>query len=99
MIIKLSNCEVKIKDQLTWGDNEKIQNVYIKGAKVDQGGLKDFDASVVGEAKYVLLEIVVQEIKEGDKVSQFTREWMNNLSIEDGNKLYNAVENLGKKKV
>jgi hypothetical protein len=98
MIIKLSNCEVKIKDQLTWGDSERIQSVYIKGAKVDQSGLKDFDASVVSEAKYVLLEITVMEIKEGEEKKQFTIEWMNNLSIEDGNKLYEAVEALNKKK-
>jgi hypothetical protein len=98
MIIKLSNCEVKIKDQLTWGDSERIQSVYIKGAKVDQSGLKDFDASVVSEAKYVLLEITVMEIKEGEEKKQFNREWMNNLSIEDGNKLYEAVEALNKKK-
>jgi hypothetical protein len=98
MIVKLTNCEVKIKDQLTWGDSEKIQGVYIKGAKMDQSGLKDFDASVVSEAKYVLLEITVMEIKEGEEVKQFTREWMNNLSIEDGNKLYEAVEALNKKK-
>lgn len=98
MIVKLSNCEVKIKEALTWGDSEKIQNVYIKGAQVDQSGLKSFDASVVSEAKYILLEITVLEIKEGEKVLEFTREWMNNLSIEDGDKLYDAVELLNKKK-
>jgi hypothetical protein len=98
MIIKLSNCAVKIKDQLTWGDSERIQSVYIKGAKVDKEGLKDFDASVVGEAKYVLLEIAVLEIKEGEETKAFSREWMNELSIDDGNKLYEAVEFLNKKK-
>jgi hypothetical protein len=98
MIIKLSNCEVKIKDRLTWGDSEKIQGVYIKGAKMDITGLKDFDASVVSEAKYVLLEIAVIEVKEGEEVKPFTREWMNGLSIDDGNKLYDAVELLNKKK-
>jgi fido (protein-threonine AMPylation protein) len=98
MIIKLSNCEVKIKDQLTWGDSERIQSVYIKGAKVGKEGLQEFDASVVSEAKYTLLEISVLEIKEGEEVKKFSREWMNNLSISDGNKLYQEVEELNKKK-
>jgi hypothetical protein len=99
MNVKLSKCEVKIKDELTWGDSEAIQNVYIKGAKVDQNGLKDFDAGVVSEAKYVLLEKSVIEIKEGEEIKKFSRDWMNALSIEDGNKLFNEVDKLNKKKI
>lgn len=99
MLVNLSKCAVKIKDDLTWGDSEAIQNVYIKGAKVDANGLKDFDASVISEAKYVLLEIAVQEIIYGDEIIKFSRDWMNNLSIEDGNKLFEEVDKLNKKKI
>lgn len=101
MMVKLSKCDVKIKDVFTWGDKEKLQSVYIKGAKIDQTGMKEFDASVVSEAKYTLLEMCVVEIKEEDKVIPFSKEWMNSLSVDDGDKLYEAVEELSgsKKKV
>ncbi len=94
MILQLSNSTVSIKDNFTWGDKEKIQNIYIKGAKVDQSGMKEFDTSVVSEAKYVLLEIMVEAIDEGEDRKAFTREWMNSLSLEDGDLLYSTVEEI-----
>ena len=94
MILQLSNSTVSIKDNFTWGDKEKIQNIYIKGAKVDQTGMKEFDTSVVSEAKYVLLEIMVEAIDEGGDRKAFTREWMNSLSLEDGDLLYSTVEEI-----
>ena len=94
MILQLSKSTVSIKDNFTWGDKEKIQNIYIKGAKVDQTGMKEFDTSVVSEAKYVLLEIMVEAIDEGEDRKAFTREWMNSLSLEDGDLLYSTVEEI-----
>lgn len=94
MILQLSKSTVSIKDNFTWGDKEKIQNIYIKGAKVDQSGMKEFDTSVVSEAKYVLLEIMVEAIDEGEDRKAFTREWMNSLSLEDGDLLYSTVEEI-----
>jgi len=87
MILQLSNSTVSIKDNFTWGDKEKIQNIYIKGAKVDQSGMKEFDT-------YVLLEIMVEAIDEGEDRKAFTREWMNSLSLEDGDLLYSTVEEI-----
>ena len=92
-MVKLKDYEVKIKDSFTWGDKEKIQNIYIKGASVDQTGIKGFDTSVISEAKYTLLETAILEIKKGDEIINFSKEWMYNLSIEDGDKLYNEIDN------
>ena len=96
--MKIGNYEVKLKETFTWGDKEKLQNVYIKGAKLDQTGMKEFDTSVISDAKYTLLEMMIVEVKEGDKEIPFSKDWMNNLSIEDGDKLYEAVEELSKDK-
>lgn len=98
MEVKLKDVSVKIKDALTWGDEQKVQSALMSGAKMsgkagtDMG--VDFDASAMLEAKYVTLECAVLEIGEGEK---FTREWMNELSSEDGNKLMEAVDSLSKK--
>lgn len=97
--IKLSNCEVDIITYLTWGDKEMLQSEMLKGAKLNSEGLNGFDASVMLETKYKLLELAIKEIRCGEEKKTFTREWVNNLSIEDGDLLYDNVEMLNKKKV
>jgi len=99
--IQLTNAEVSIKKELTWGDSEKIQTTMMSGAKmkssagIDMGF--DFDPAVMLEAKYVALECAVLNIKEGEKEFKFSREWMNDLSRKDGETLYNAVNLLSSK--
>lgn len=102
--IKLTEYEVDIKDSLTWGDKEQIQAEYTKGikfssninkmSKADQDMPIEFDASVTINAKYKLLEVSIVEIRKGDNKIDFTKEWMDNLPIEDGDKLFEAVNSL-----
>jgi len=94
--IKLTNCEVIVYSQLTWGEKESLQLELMKGAKVDEQGLKDYDVKATLEVKYKTLETLIKEIKVGAETHKFTREWMNGLSITDGDKLYSE---LNKKKV
>ena len=96
--IKLSNCEVIIYSFLTWGEKEKLQLELMKGAKLNEQGLQDYDVQATLEVKYKTLETLIKEIKEGGEVRKFTRDWMDNLSVNDGDKLYDEINNLGKKK-
>ena len=99
--IQLTKSEVNVKDELSWGDSEKIQSVIMSGAKMKGNAQADmnfdFDPSLMLEAKYAALECAVVSIKEGDKEFKFTREWMNELSQADGEKLYKAVDALSSK--
>lgn len=101
MEVKLSSAVVKIKESLSWGDTQKIQSALMSGAKIKSDETKkvgfDFSASGMIDAKYVALECAVLEIIEKGKTSIFSRDWMDNLSIEDGEKLYAAVDSLSKK--
>ena len=103
MEVKLSKGTVKIKDQLTWGDTQKIQSVFLSGAKMSGKATNandvgfDFDASTMLEAKYIALECAVIEVEEDGQKKPFTRDWMNNLSQEDGDKVMSAVDGLQKK--
>lgn len=98
--IKLSTCEVDILTYLTWGEKEDVQAALLKGTKLQgTSGNVDFDASVLTEAKYKLLELTVKEIRpDNSPAIQFSREWMRDLSVEDGDTLYEAVDLLSKKK-
>lgn len=100
--IQLTNYEVKIKEDLTWGESKEIQSELLKDVKVGAKGIADFNASQMLQATYKALDLIVEEIKDkdGNKV-EFSKEWMDNLSIEDGNKLEDeANEHIlgGKKK-
>lgn len=103
MEINLSNATVEIKDALTWGDTQRIQSAMMSGAKMsgkasDAENLNlDFDPEKMLEARYVTLECAVLKIKEGEQEKPFSREWMNNLSNEDGNKLFDEVDKMSKK--
>jgi hypothetical protein len=99
--IQLSGCEVKIISYLTWGEKEKIQGIVLSGASIEdaQSGKVGFNPEVISRSKYALLEIAVQGIVEAGAEKAYSREWMDSLSVEDGDKLYAAVDELSKKKV
>lgn len=99
--IKLSNREtVKIIKSFNWGEKENVESFLMKGASINQDGFKNFDTSIMLEAKYNLLGIAIKEIiNEAGVSSVFTKDWMDNLSVEDGDLVYNAVDDLGKKKI
>lgn len=103
MEVKILKGTVKIKDELTWGDSQKIQNAILSGTKMsgkatnaNDVGL-DFDASVMLKAKYVALECAIIEIEEDGQKKQFSEDWMNSLSLSDGEKVMEAVDKLQKK--
>lgn len=97
--IKLSIGEVDIISFLTWGEKEQIQANMIGGVQMDVAGTKKMDGEIFINAKYKLAEICIKEIRIGEKENiKFSKEWMSNLSVDDGNLLYEEIENLSKKK-
>lgn len=98
--ITLSNGEtVKMITSLTWGEKEKINNSMAKGAKIDATGVSGFDMGVVSEAKYIALDICVKEIVSvKGEISKFSKDWINNLSAEDGDLVFDSVDVLANKK-
>ncbi len=99
-IVKLSVGDVEIIEQLTWGQQEQIRDAMLGGVSVQ--GLSDaekkkieLNASVISKAKYKALEIAVKKItlSDGNQVP-YSKEWMDNLSIDDGDKLFAAVNEI-----
>jgi len=96
--IKLTNCEVSLIDSLTWGQYQDIEDVLMQGIEVDNSGLKRISPTVMREQKYKLLETCIVEINENGENKKFNREWMDNLSKNDGDELVKAVDEISKKK-
>jgi len=95
--VTLSTGTVEIVEQITWGMQEQIRSAMLGGFRVS--GMTDkekqnfeLDPSVLAKAKYKALELCVKKITTNDgKTSEYSKEWMDNLSIEDGDKLFEAV--------
>ncbi|MCX6785913.1 MAG: hypothetical protein NTZ18_03635 [Candidatus Komeilibacteria bacterium] len=105
--IKLSdNTDVDIVTYLTWGEKEQIQSIFVGGAKVNkidaqnQIGDVTFEENMLFDAKIKALSLAIKSIRlsDGQEVS-FTREWMENLRSEDGDLIFNAVNQMNKKKL
>ena len=91
--ISLSNAQVEIADKITWGQKEQIQNAMLSGVKMEaQSQRVDFNAEALSAAKYKAIEVCVVKITQDGQEVPYSREWLDNLSIEDGDKLYEAVE-------
>jgi hypothetical protein len=111
-IVELADYSVEISEKLTWGMQEQIRATMYGGLKVtnvpiakagdlDAEANVEFNASAITNSKYKAIEVCVKKItaKDGKEIP-FTKEWLNELSVEDGDKLYaavNAVTNPKKK--
>lgn len=96
--IKLSSCEVDHVEFLTWGEKELVDNSVFTGAQINQTGLQGFNPDALLEQKLKLMECAIKEIREGEKKIEFSKDWAKNLSVEDGEALYAALEVLTRKK-
>lgn len=97
--------EVDLKEELSWGEQQEIEEVIQEGAKYQMKGKPgnldeqevetSFDNSAITESKYVTLRVVIDEIRDEDGESQqFSKEWANKLTRTDGDKLYNKVDEM-----
>jgi hypothetical protein len=97
--LNLDFCELTIKSYLTWGESETIETVLLKGAKnISQSGVTDFDATILTEQKYVLLEQAITSVNQDGKDFKFNRDWFNNLKKEQGDIIIQKINEEVKKK-
>lgn len=94
--IELSAHKVEILKSITWGQKEDIQaEVMGSEMKLQAGGGAGISSSNIRNYRYRLLEIAIKSIKneKGEEIT-FSKEWMRNLTVDDGDALYSAVEEL-----
>lgn len=95
--IKLSDCNVEMVSYITWGEQERIQGVIAQIADL-QTGTGKLNEDTMFNYKKNAIRIAVRKITKGDEEISFSYEWLENLSIEDGEKLWNEVETILTKK-
>lgn len=99
--IQLSKCTVEVNERITWGEKERLQEAIQPSMKIQSDGTKEVTATGMFEAKIKLVEFAVVKITFEDGSEQkFTRQWVENLDQDDGDLLFETVDNLyAKKKV
>lgn len=95
--VQLSNATVEIVDKITWGQKEQIKATMMASLRGAQGSKEkqaelSFSADAMLAAKYKAIEVCVVKITQEGEDIPFSHQWLDNLSIEDGDKLYDAVE-------
>ncbi len=103
MVVELSVGKIEIIDSLTWGQQEQLRSVMYSGVKlsgIEEDNSKiDIDGSFMAKSRYKALEIAIKKITLNDgKEISYSQEWMDNLTIEDGDKLFTAVDSVTSKK-
>ena len=93
-IISLSNDQnVEILNAITWGEQQKIQGIIIQKADISISGSK-LSADTMFEYEKFAIKTLIKEIKEGDNIIPFSDEWLENLSVVDGDKIWNEVNDI-----
>lgn len=97
--IELSTgAKVDLIEKLTWGQREQVRSALYSGVSMNAEIANNPDklsvsASALVEAKFKAIEVCVKNITEPDGTQHgFSREWMDALSIEDGDKVVEAVD-------
>jgi len=95
MVLQITNAEVHIKEKLTWGQREELVKEMSKGVKINEMGIKEIDTGITFDSKYKLLEIAIEKIVDNQgKEIAYSKEWAYNLEVEDGDKIFKAVDEL-----
>lgn len=94
--IKLSNCQVELIDQLTYGARLKLQEAVLNGSRLNAS---DNDMSMDGTAliaaRYKAFEICITKVTDAEgNEKRYSRDWLDNLSVDDGETLFAAVEKI-----
>ena len=96
-LVKLSTYNVDVIDYITWGEQEQIQGVIAQIADL-QTGTGKLNEDTMFNYKKNAIRIAVKKIMEKDIEIPFSYEWLENLTIDDGEKLYREVETMLSKK-
>lgn len=98
--VRISNATVHLVEKITWGIQEKIRGAMYSGikpnlSKENQSNGVEFDMSAIQEAKYKAFELCILKIVQDDNSEiAYSREWIDNLSIEDGDAVSESVDKL-----
>lgn len=105
--IKLSEFDVDVKTKFTWGDYETLRAILYSGftTEISKDGQKknSFDPETNVKSKFKTIELAILKIRKPKEDGtfeeiKFSNDWVYNLTKEDGDLLFDAIDELSKKK-
>ncbi|MHA1842393.1 MAG: hypothetical protein ACTSYW_10505 [Candidatus Heimdallarchaeota archaeon] len=87
---------VVISPFLTIGQSRELQKILLGKAEIDPttAQLKKIPVETFLEMQDKAAELLIKEIKKGDKSQPFSKEWLSNLPVEDGNLIYDKINEI-----
>jgi len=88
---------VVMAEYLTTGQSRELQKILLQGGHfdVEEGKMKDIPVDMFLEMQDRAAELLIKQIKKQDgKTESFTTEWLYNLPVEDGNLVYERVNEI-----
>ena len=84
--------------ELTYWAKEEIKSQIMEGVKIKGNDATGITGFATLEAKKKTFESSIVEIKEGEKVIPYSIEWLKGLTVEEGDAIELAIDNISKKK-
>ncbi|MFA5014027.1 MAG: hypothetical protein WC549_00605 [Actinomycetota bacterium] len=92
--VKLDNGEtVVMYKYLTTGEFREVQKMMLKGGNfnAETGKMENLSPEIYMEAQDKTAGFLIKTINKEDEVKSYSQEWLSNLLIDDGNKIYDQV--------
>ena len=95
-LVQLSNATIELIDHVTWGQRERLKAQMMAVFQVQPGDNTNIDvnAEAILRAKYAAIEMAIKSITVDGKTVPYSRQWVEDLSLDDGDILFEAVENV-----
>lgn len=97
--LPISGAEVTMKGFITTGESRELQRILLSKGEFDttnpQNAMKNLSPEAVFDMQDKGAEMLITEIKSADgTTSVFSKEWLYALPMQDGNLVYEQINNL-----
>lgn len=90
---------VTFKKFLTTGQSRELQRIIasktkISPSKTGEGAIQDISVDVIFDTQDKSAEFLIVDIKDGEKTLLYTKEWLDELPVNDGQLVYSTLDGI-----
>lgn len=96
--LPFSKAVITLKGFITTGQSRELQRVLLSHGEFDpsnpSGAMKNMKPEAVLEMQDKAAEMLIINVRQNDVDQPFTKEWLYNLPMQDGNAVYEKINEL-----
>lgn len=86
--------EISLVTYVTWGEKNRIDGVLLNNAEINQAGTGKLNKNAMYDYKKNAIVQCVKTASKGETELTINDEWVENLKVEDGDMIWNEIENM-----